>query len=321
MQHAVRRGARDRRRAARTAGCPSIAATSTTSSACCTPRTSSPSSSAARAAARWRRCCGRSSACRHDMPADRLLAFLRERRSHQALVVDADGSGRRPDHARGRGRRAARRRRRRVQEARRRRPRAADEEAPMIEFVIITALILLNALFVAAEFAIVGAPRAAIDARAAQGDRLARAGPERSCATPQKQDRYIATAQLGITLASLGLGMYGEHVLAEAIYHCARRVRRCRRGSSRTASPASSRSPSSPTSTSSSARWCRSRWRCSRPSGWPAGSRRRCCGPRTCSIPFVVGAERPRQPAAARRSASTARRRTRSSTTRPRSCS
>jgi putative hemolysin len=28
---------------------------------------------------------------RHDMPADRLLAFLRERRSHQALVVDAVG--------------------------------------------------------------------------------------------------------------------------------------------------------------------------------------------------------------------------------------
>ena len=29
---------------------------------------------------------------RHDMPADRLLAFLRERRSHQALVLSADGS-------------------------------------------------------------------------------------------------------------------------------------------------------------------------------------------------------------------------------------
>jgi len=28
---------------------------------------------------------------RHDMPADRLLTFLRERRSHQALVMDADG--------------------------------------------------------------------------------------------------------------------------------------------------------------------------------------------------------------------------------------
>ncbi len=50
------------------------------------------------------------------MPADRLLAFLRERRSHQALVVDANGVGRRAHHARGRGGRAARRRRRRVQD-------------------------------------------------------------------------------------------------------------------------------------------------------------------------------------------------------------
>lgn len=86
----------------------------------------------------------------------------------------------------------------------------------MITALVILGLLFVNAMFVAAEFAIVGAPRAAIDARATKGDRLARI-VQGVLRDQKRQLRYIATAEIGVTLASLGLGMYGEHAVARAI--------------------------------------------------------------------------------------------------------
>ncbi|MBT7819819.1 MAG: DUF21 domain-containing protein, partial [Chloroflexi bacterium] len=80
-----------------------------------------------------------------------------------------------------------------------------------LPILIIAILVLLNGLFVAAEFAIVAAPKTRITQLADRGSKVALT-VLKILNNPQKQNEYITTAQVGITIASLGLGMYGETV-------------------------------------------------------------------------------------------------------------
>jgi len=77
----------------------------------------------------------------------------------------------------------------------------------------LAALVFANGFFVAAEFSIVTVRKTRIDQLIAEGHRGARA-VRRAVTAP---DRYIAATQLGITMASLGLGWLAEPALAAVI--------------------------------------------------------------------------------------------------------
>src|SRR5215213_11398023 len=83
----------------------------------------------------------------------------------------------------------------------------------LLAAVIIVFLILLTALYVAAEFAAVGARRGRLRRLAEDGNPLAkRILPVLE--SPHELDRHIAASQVGITLSSLILGAYGQATLA-----------------------------------------------------------------------------------------------------------
>ncbi len=86
-----------------------------------------------------------------------------------------------------------------------------------IPMLVILVLVAVNGIFVAAEFALVGARRSRLQTLAEGGSRVARWLVD-VFDRPTGKDAYIAVAQLGITLASIGLGMYGEPAVAKWLY-------------------------------------------------------------------------------------------------------
>ena len=74
-------------------------------------------------------------------------------------------------------------------------------------------LVFLNGFFVAAEFAIVKVRASQIEIKAKSGSRVAKTAKH----ITTHLDGYLAATQLGITLASLGLGWVGESVMSTMV--------------------------------------------------------------------------------------------------------
>jgi CBS domain containing-hemolysin-like protein len=83
----------------------------------------------------------------------------------------------------------------------------------VLNILITIFLVLLNGFFVAAEFAIVKVRSSQVELRAQAGNRLAKTALNMI----NHLDAYLSATQLGITLASLGLGWIGESVVSEII--------------------------------------------------------------------------------------------------------
>jgi len=79
--------------------------------------------------------------------------------------------------------------------------------------VLLMLLIAINGFFVAAEFAVVRSRRARLEQMRDDGVR----GASRALEQLDRVDEFVATSQVGITLASLGIGFLGEPALAELL--------------------------------------------------------------------------------------------------------
>ena len=82
--------------------------------------------------------------------------------------------------------------------------------------LVVAALILVNAVYVAAEFAAVSARRSRIKQLAEEGNPLA-SWLVPILESPESLDRYIAACQIGITISGLVLGAYAQATIAGAL--------------------------------------------------------------------------------------------------------
>jgi CBS domain containing-hemolysin-like protein len=80
----------------------------------------------------------------------------------------------------------------------------------LLRLAAVLALVIINGIFVAAEFALVSVRPTRIDQMIEQGNRMARV-VKRAMEDP---NRFISAAQVGITMASLALGWIAEPTLA-----------------------------------------------------------------------------------------------------------
>jgi len=83
----------------------------------------------------------------------------------------------------------------------------------LTKLAAIAALVFLNGFFVAAEFALVKIRMSQLEALAEEGDTRA----SKAQKVAGDLDAYLSACQLGITLASLGLGWVGEPFLAQML--------------------------------------------------------------------------------------------------------
>src|SRR4029079_4084582 len=74
-------------------------------------------------------------------------------------------------------------------------------------------LVAINGFFVAAEFALVRSRRGKIEQLAQEGE----AGAEAVAAQLDKIDESLSACQVGITMASIGIGFLGEPSLAKVL--------------------------------------------------------------------------------------------------------